>query len=68
MFSLEGRTALVTGASGGIGGAIAGALVAAGAKTVITGTREAVLAEKAAELGDLADRSFFSLVVSYIAE
>lgn len=54
MFSLEGRTALVTGASGGIGGEIAKALVAAGAKTVITGTREAVLAEKADELGELA--------------
>jgi len=54
MFSLEGRTALVTGASGGIGGEIAKALVAAGAKTVITGTREAVLAEKAGELGELA--------------
>jgi NADPH:quinone reductase-like Zn-dependent oxidoreductase len=54
MFSLEGRTALVTGASGGIGGEIAKALVASGAKTVITGTREAVLADKAAELGELA--------------
>lgn len=54
MFSLEGRTALVTGASGGIGGEIAKALVAAGAKTIITGTREAVLAEKADELGELA--------------
>ena len=51
MFSLEGRTALVTGASGGIGGQIARALVDAGATTIITGTREAVLQETAAQLG-----------------
>ncbi len=54
MFSLEGRTALVTGASGGIGGEIAKALTQAGAKTVITGTRQAVLEEKAQALGELA--------------
>ncbi|MEM1283808.1 MAG: 3-oxoacyl-[acyl-carrier-protein] reductase [Pseudomonadota bacterium] len=54
MFSLEGRTALVTGASGGIGQAIATTLASAGAKTVITGTREAVLADVAAQIGDKA--------------
>ena len=52
MFSLEGRTALITGASGGIGGAIAKTLAKAGARTVITGTREAVLNEMAAEIGE----------------
>jgi 3-oxoacyl-[acyl-carrier protein] reductase len=48
MFSLEGKTALVTGASGGIGSAIAQALAAAGAKVALSGTRETVLAEMAA--------------------
>jgi 3-oxoacyl-[acyl-carrier protein] reductase len=54
MFSLQGRTALVTGASGGIGGEIARALIASGAKTVITGTRQAVLENMASDLGELA--------------
>lgn len=54
MFSLEGRTALITGASGGIGQAIASTLAGAGAKTVITGTREAVLADVAAKIGEKA--------------
>jgi len=52
MFDLSGKTALVTGASGGIGGAIARALRAAGAQVVLSGTREQVLATLAAELGD----------------
>jgi 3-oxoacyl-[acyl-carrier protein] reductase len=52
MFDLSGKTALVTGASGGIGGAIARALCAAGARVVLSGTREGVLATLAAELGD----------------
>ncbi|HEY1448490.1 MAG TPA: 3-oxoacyl-[acyl-carrier-protein] reductase [Caulobacteraceae bacterium] len=52
MFELTGRTALVTGASGGIGGAIARALHVAGAHVVLSGTREAALATLAAELGD----------------
>ena len=38
MFNLSGKTALVTGASGGIGGAIAKALLAQGAKVAISGT------------------------------
>jgi 3-oxoacyl-[acyl-carrier protein] reductase len=45
MFSLEGRTALVTGASGGIGGEIARALSSAGARVALSGTRESVLEE-----------------------
>ena len=51
MFNLEGKTALVTGATGGIGGAIARALHAQGASVVLSGTREAVLNDLAAELG-----------------
>jgi len=50
MFNLTGRTALVTGASGGIGSAIAKALSEAGAKVVLSGTREGVLNEVAATL------------------
>ena len=52
MFDLTGKTALVTGATGGIGGAIARSLHAQGAHVVLSGTREAVLAEVAAELGE----------------
>jgi 3-oxoacyl-[acyl-carrier protein] reductase len=43
MFDLSGKTALVTGASGGIGGAIAKALHAQGATVVLSGTRETAL-------------------------
>ena len=50
MFDLTGRTALVTGASGGIGRAIAQALSEAGAKVALSGTRENVLEEVAATL------------------
>ena len=51
MFGLEDRKALVTGASGGIGGAIARALHAAGASVVLSGTRKAALDALAADLG-----------------
>jgi 3-oxoacyl-[acyl-carrier protein] reductase len=51
MFDLSGKTALVTGATGGIGAEIARALGAQGAKVALSGTREAVLAELAKELG-----------------
>ncbi len=51
MFDLSGRTALVTGASGGIGGAIAKALHGAGAKLAISGTRRDALEALAGELG-----------------
>ena len=54
MFDLTGRTALVTGATGGIGGAIARALYAQGAKVAISGTRREVLDSLAAEIGGAA--------------
>ena len=54
MFDLTGQAALVTGVSGGIGGAIARALYAQGAAVTLAGTREPALAALAAELGDRA--------------
>ena len=54
MFDLTGKTALVTGASGGIGGAIAKTLHAAGANVGLSGTRTEPLEALAAELGDRA--------------
>jgi 3-oxoacyl-[acyl-carrier protein] reductase len=51
MFDLTGRTALITGASGGIGGAIAKALHAQGATVAISGTRREALDALAARLG-----------------
>jgi 3-oxoacyl-[acyl-carrier protein] reductase len=64
MFDLTGKTALVTGATGGIGAAVARALHAQGATVAISGTRAAVLETLAGELGsrvhvlpcDLADK------------
>lgn len=54
MFDLTGKNALVTGASGGIGGAIARALHAAGATVALSGTRTEPLESLAAELGERA--------------
>ena len=51
MFDLTGKTALVTGASGGIGGAIAKALHSQGAAVVLSGTRTEALEKLKAELG-----------------
>jgi 3-oxoacyl-[acyl-carrier protein] reductase len=51
MFDLSGKTALVTGASGGIGSAIAKALAAQGARVALSGTREAALQSVAGEIG-----------------
>ena len=51
MFDLSGKSALITGASGGIGGAVARALHAAGAQVALSGTREAPLRALAEELG-----------------
>ena len=50
MFDLTGKTALVTGASGGIGGAIARALHGAGATVMLSGTRADALDALASEL------------------
>lgn len=54
MFDLTGKKALVTGASGGIGGDIARALHAQGAAVALSGTREAPLKALADELGERA--------------
>ena len=54
MFDLSGKVALVTGASGGIGGAVARALHAQGATVALSGTRQGPLEELAGELGDRA--------------
>ena len=52
MFDLTGKTALVTGASGGIGGAIARALHRQGAIVTLSGTRAGALEQLKASLGD----------------
>ncbi|MBP2298619.1 3-oxoacyl-[acyl-carrier-protein] reductase [Azospirillum picis] len=54
MFDLTGKSALVTGASGGIGASIARALHARGASVALSGTRVAPLEALAAELGERA--------------
>ncbi len=54
MFRLDGKAALVTGASGGIGAAIARTLAAQGAAVVLSGTRVAALEALAAEIGAIA--------------
>ena len=54
MFNLTGKTALITGASGGIGAAIARALHAQGATVALSGTRRDALDALAAELGERA--------------
>ncbi len=51
MFDLTGMTALVTGASGGIGSAVAKALAGQGARVALSGTREEALRAVAVEIG-----------------
>ena len=51
MFNLSGMTALVTGASGGIGGAVARALAQQGARLALSGTRREALEQLAEEIG-----------------
>lgn len=55
MFKLDGKKALITGATGGIGAAIAAVLHAAGATVILTGTREQVLKDAVAKLGEGSD-------------
>src|SRR5208282_766671 len=72
MFDLTGKCALVTGASGGIGEAIAVALHAQGATVALSGTRREKLDELAAKLGsrvhvlpcDLRDRAQVAALVA----
>ncbi len=72
MFRIDGKVALVTGASGGIGGAIARALHAQGATVVLSGTRRDALDALALELGarvhvcpaDLRDAAAADLLVA----
>lgn len=52
MFDLSGKTALITGASGGIGGAIAEALHAQNATVVLSGTKRESLDALASKLGE----------------
>ena len=54
MFDLSGKAALVTGASGGIGGAIARALHRQGAMVTLSGTRTEALEQLKASLGERA--------------
>ena len=71
MFDLTGRTALVTGATGGIGGAIARALHARGTVVAVSGTRREALDALAADLkervhalpADLADKEAVEALV-----
>ena len=76
MFSLQGRRALVTGASGGIGSAIAQGLHAQGATVALSGTRQEALAALSDKLGerthilaaDLADAEAVDALVSRAEE
>ncbi len=54
IFSLEGKRALITGATGGIGGGIARIYAARGARVILHGRRRDVLEQLAAELGERA--------------
>ena len=75
MFDLAGMTALVTGASGGIGSAIAKALAGQGANVALSGTREEALRGVAEEIGaavvvpcDLGDSAAVDALVPRAAE
>ena len=76
MFDLTGKTALITGASGGIGGEIAKALHAQGATVTLTGRKKEALDALASELGervhvvvgDLSSAEGANAVVSAAAE
>ncbi|MBJ7329483.1 MAG: SDR family NAD(P)-dependent oxidoreductase [Solirubrobacteraceae bacterium] len=71
MMELRDQTVLITGATGGIGHALARACAARGAKLVLTGRKTDVLAELSSELGattvavDLGDRDQLALLDPY---
>jgi short-subunit dehydrogenase len=72
---IQGTVAVVTGAAGGLGGAIARALYQRGARLILTGRRRDVLASLASELGDarvivcdLADRGQLDSLVGELGE
>lgn len=67
MFDLSGKSALVTGASGGIGGAIAKALHGAGASVTLSGTRADALEALAGQLGERAHVAVADLSVADFA-
>jgi 3-oxoacyl-[acyl-carrier protein] reductase len=52
MFNLDGKVALITGATGGIGMSIAKQMKSSGAKLILSGTRREVLSKLELELGD----------------
>jgi len=52
MFNLDGKVALITGATGGIGMSIAKQMKSSGAKLILSGTRQEVLSKLESELGD----------------
>ena len=76
MFNLDGKTALITGATGGIGSAIARALHSQGAKVILSGTRQGSLDELAHELSDrahpiaadLSDKSSIDSLIKQISD
>ena len=76
MFKLDGKTALITGATGGIGSAIARALHSQGAEVILSGTRQGSLDELARELSDrahpiaadLSDKSSIDSLIKKISD
>ena len=76
MFNLDGKTALITGATGGIGSAIARALHSQGAEVILSGTRQGSLNELAHELSDrahpiaadLSDKSSIDSLIKQISD
>jgi 3-oxoacyl-[acyl-carrier protein] reductase len=76
MFNLDGKTALITGATGGIGSAIARALHSQGAELILSGTRQGSLDELAHELSDrahpiaadLSDKSSIDSLIKQISD
>ena len=76
MFKLDGKTALITGATGGIGSAIARALHSQGAEVILSGTRQGSLDELAHELSDrahpiaadLSDKSSIDSLIKQISD